>query len=174
MRASRALALFFETDTTMKASSAKRSLCLLRDFPVLQLLLCLLVSGAAVEMAGRNSAQPNDEFRAFWARFKTAVIAKDKKTVAALSRFPLTMSNGAANIADRAELARRFGDLFERDTNAAQCFASKEPTIDTESSNRYSIACPNKDDNFVVYEFERSGTDWKFVHREFPTKCGCR
>ena len=81
---------------------------------------------------------------------------------------------GAANIANRGELARRFGDLFDRDTNAALCFTNKEPTIDTESANRYAIACPNKDDNFVVYEFERSRAGWKFIHREFPTKCGCR
>ena len=158
----------------MKTSSAKSRLCFLRKFPVPQLVLCLLVCGAALVTPAHNFAQPTDDFSAFWGKFKAAVIARDKKTVAALSRFPLTLSNGATNIADRGELARRFGDLFDRDTNAAQCFASKEPAIDTESANRYAIACPNKDDNFVVYEFERSRAGWKFIHREFPTKCGCR
>ncbi len=138
------------------------------------LFLWLILSGVSLATTAVNYSQRNDGFPPFWKKFKTAVISRDQKHVAALSKFPLTLSNGAANIADRAELARRFSDVFDHDTNAAQCFASKEPTIDTESANRYTIACPNKDDNFVVYEFERSGTDWKFVHREFPTKCGCR
>ena len=138
------------------------------------LFLGLALSSVPVATILGNRPQHGDDFTAFWKKFKAAVISRDQKRVAALSRFPLTMSNGAANIANRGELARRFGDLFDRDTNAAQCFASKEPAIDTESANRYAIACPNKDDNFVVYEFERSGAGWKFIHREFPTKCGCR
>ena len=135
--------------------------------------VCLFATVITVGLAA-PAPLPQNGFPAFWIKFKLAVINRDKKTVVALSRFPVTMSNGARRISDAAEFRRRFEEVFDRDTNAAQCFADKEPSIDTENSNRYSIACPNKDDNFVVYEFERSDKDWKFVHREFPTKCGCR
>jgi hypothetical protein len=125
-------------------------------------------------MPVRHDSQRGDGFPAFWQKFKTAVISRDKKTVAALSRFPIGMSNGAADIPNRAELGRRFGEVFDQDTHAAQCFAVKEPAMDTESADRYTVTCPNVGDKFVAYEFERTRKEWKFVHRQFPTKCGCR
>jgi hypothetical protein len=125
-------------------------------------------------MPTRKDSRLDDGFPAFWKRFKAAVISRDKKAVAALSKFPIGMSNGASNVSNGAELGRRFSEVFAQDTNAAVCFAAKEPVADIESAGRYTIACPNKDDNFVVYEFELNQKEWKFIHREFPTKCGCR
>jgi hypothetical protein len=158
----------------MKASSVKRGLCLARNFGVPKLVLWLLVCGAALVTPGHNSAQHTDNFPAFWGKFKSAVISRDKKTVAALSRFPIGMSNGASNIANNRELARRFSEVFDQDTNAAQCFLNTAPTVDTERPERYTVVCPNKGDSFVAYEFERVHDDWKFVHRQFPTNCTCR
>ncbi len=135
--------------------------------------MVLLIGGASLVMGARDTHHIND-FPAFWQKFKAAVISRDKKSVATLSRFPIGMSNGASDIPNRAELGRRFGEVFDRDTNAAQCFAVKEPALDTESADRYTITCPNVADNFVAYEFERTQKEWKFVHRQFPTKCGCR
>jgi len=137
-------------------------------------MLCLVISGTALAMAGRNFSRRTDDFPAFWKKFKSAVISRDKKTIAALSRFPISMSNGVSNISNSAELGRRFGEVFDQDTNAAQCFAETEPTADTESPDRFIVTCPNKGDNFVVYEFEQTKVGWKFIHRQFPTKCGCR
>ena len=138
------------------------------------LMLCLLVSGTALAMAGRNPSQRNDSFSAFWKEFKNAVITRNKKAVAALSRFPVGVSVGVPSIESSTDLSRRFAEVFDQDTNAAQCFAKTEPTADTESQDRFSITCPNKEDNFVVYEFEQTKMGWRFIHRQFPTKCGCR
>jgi len=135
--------------------------------------LCLFLIGGAAAMAAR-APQPKNDFPAFWGKFKSAVISRDKKTVAALSRFPIGMSSGASNIANSRELSRRFSEVFDQDTNAAKCFLTTAPTADTERPERYTVVCPNKGDSFVAYEFERVHDDWKFVHRQFPTNCSCR
>src|SRR6267378_4824759 len=121
--------------------------------------LCLFLIGGAAAMAAR-APQPKNGFPAFWGKCKSAVISRDKKTVAALSSFPIGMSNGVSNIANSGELSRRFGEVFDQDTNAAKCFSVKEPAVDTETPDRYTVTCPNKDDNFVVYEFERTQKEW--------------
>jgi hypothetical protein len=138
------------------------------------LSVSLLIGGASLTMAAHHGQPRKDAFPAFWQKFKAAVLTRDKKAVAALTRFPIGVSNGAPIIQSSAELSRRFSEVFDQDTNAAQCFAKTEPTADTESPDRYTVTCPNKDDNFVVYEFERTQQGWKFIHRQFPTKCGCR
>jgi hypothetical protein len=134
----------------------------------------LLLSGTAVPLAGRNFSRSDDSFLSFWRQFKTAVIRRDRKAVARLSRFPLAVAEGVPNIQNSAELSRRFSELFNRQTDAAQCFATRQPTADTESSNRFTIVCPYEKDVFVAYEFERTQLGWKFIHRQFPTNCGCR
>jgi hypothetical protein len=124
-------------------------------------------------MAARDT-QPTDGFPAFWEKFRSAVISRDKKAVAALSRFPIGMSNEVPAISNSRDLSRRFAEVFDQDANAAACFARTEPTADTESRDRYAISCQSNADNFVAYEFERTPQGWRFVHRQFPTKCGCR
>ena len=138
------------------------------------LVWCLLLCGTALPIAGPTLAQKDDSFFSFWRRFKTAVIQRDKKAVARLSTFPLAVADGVPNIQNSAELNRRFGELFDRQTNAAQCFVTKQPSVDTESPDRFTIVCPNEKDIFVAYEFERTPKGWRFIHRLFPTNCGCR
>jgi hypothetical protein len=125
-------------------------------------------------MPARKDSQRNNDFPAFWQKFKSAVIRRDPKSIAALSRFPIGMSNDVPAISHSRELSRRFAEVFDRDANAAACFARTEPTADTESGDRYAISCQSNADNFVAFEFERTPHGWKFVHRQFPTKCGCR
>jgi hypothetical protein len=141
---------------------------------VILLGILLLLAGTALSTGKRVGSRSDDGFPAFWIRFKTAVIAGDKKAVAELSKFPIGVAEGVPDIHASAELNRRFDDLFNKQTNAAQCFATKEPTKDTESQNRFTVVCPNKLDNFVVYEFENTKHGWRFIHRQFPTKCRCR
>lgn len=138
-------------------------------------LLCLVLTLAGSFLAaGSNSSQTTDTFPAFWREFKRTVISRDEQSVIRLTKFPIGISNDAKPVQNRAEMKRRFSEIFDQHTNAAKCFSEREPSQDTESPNRYTISCPNKDDNFVVYEFERTNSGWKFVHRQFPTKCSCR
>jgi hypothetical protein len=126
------------------------------------LFLCFVVCTAT---AG-NAGQPNDGFAAFWQKFKTAVIAGDKKTIAALSKFPIEMSYGLRSIRTPADLNRRYRELFKEQADAAKCFAQKEPEKETGrgGAKLYSIACPDAAGNeVVVYEFQRTKTGWKLI-----------
>lgn len=130
------------------------------------IILCLIFSigGTATALTAAEPAPFEDSINVFWQKFKTAVIGGDKGAVAALSKFPLGMSYGIARIKNRAELRRRWRELFNEQTNAAQCFARKGPEIDRANPKRFSVACPNEaGDEVVVYEFERTRTGWKFV-----------
>ena len=128
------------------------------------LCLFLLLSGAALAMSGAKPAQTNDAVKTFWQKFKTAVIGGDKGTVASMSKFPLGMSYGIASVKSKAQLLRRWREVFNEQSNAAQCFAKKEPEMETGNPKRFSVACPNEaGDDVVIYEFERTATGWKFV-----------
>jgi len=136
--------------------------------------LCLLLCASVLPITGSSFSQRDDSFLSFWRKFKTAVTKRDRKAVARLSKFPIAVSRGIPKIQDSAELSRRFSELFDRQTNAAQCFATKEPVPDTESPDRFTVVCPYEKDVYVAYEFERTDLGWKFIHRQFPTTCGCR
>jgi hypothetical protein len=127
------------------------------------LSMFLLLSGAALTMAGGASAQGNDAVKTFWQKFRTAVIGGDKATVATMSKFPIEMSYGMAAIKNRAQLLRRWREVFNEQTNAAQCFAKKEPELEAGNAKRFSVTCPNEaGDEVVMYWFERTPTGWKF------------
>jgi hypothetical protein len=106
----------------------------------------------------------NNDFKVFWGKFKTAVVNSDKNTVASLSKFPIGMSYGIRSIKTKAELIRRYKEVFNQQTDAAKCFAAKEPEKDSTNSRKYSVACPDAAGNeVVIYEFERGAGGWKFV-----------
>jgi len=106
----------------------------------------------------------NNDFKVFWGKFKTAVINSDKNAVASLSKFPIGMSYGIRSIKTKAELTRRYKEVFSQQTDAAKCFATKEPEKDSTNSRKYSVACPDSAGNeVVIYEFERGAGGWKFV-----------
>jgi hypothetical protein len=74
------------------------------------------------------------------------------------------MSYGIRSIKNKAELIRRYREVFNKQTNAAQCFARKEPEKDAQNPKRFSVACPNEaGDDVVVYEFELTKIGWKFA-----------
>ena len=108
--------------------------------------------------------QSDNDFKAFWGKFKTAVINSDKNTVASLSKFPIGMSYGIRSVRTKAELLRRYKEVFSKQTDAARCFATKEPEKDSDNPKKYSVACPDAAGNeVVIYEFERGPTGWRFV-----------
>lgn len=112
-----------------------------------------------------NLSQPRDnDFKVFWEKFKEAVIKGDKSTVASLSKFPLGMSYGIRSVKSRAELIRRYREVFKQQTDAAKCFTQKLPQKDQSNSRLYSVACPDEAGNeVVVYEFQRGSSGWKFI-----------
>jgi hypothetical protein len=115
------------------------------------LSLLLLLSGAGT-------------FNSFWQDFRTAVSKHDVETIARLSKFPIDMSYGIASIKTKAQLAKRYRQLFNEQTDAAKCFDKAKPEADADNPKHFSVACPDAAGNeVVVYHFEQTRAGWKFT-----------
>ncbi len=105
-----------------------------------------------------------DATEAFWQSFKTAVGKHDVDTIARLSKFPIEMSYGIPSIKTKAQLAKRYRQLFNEQTNAATCFEKAKPEVDADNPKRFSVTCPDAAGNeVVVYHFEQTRAGWKFT-----------
>jgi hypothetical protein len=106
------------------------------------------------------------DLSAFWKKFRSAVIAGNKATVAEMTKFPVSMPYLVKAVKNKPEFLRRYDDIFKGEANAAQCFGSAEPQ--KESARRYEIYCPFKDtpddkENAPVrFLFELTKSGWKF------------
>ena len=113
------------------------------------------------------SAFAESDFSAFWQKFKSAVIAGDKATIAEMTKFPLSMSYMVKAVKNKHEFLRRYDEIFKGEANAAQCFKSAEPH--KESDQRYDIYCPFKEtpkdwENAPIrFIFELTKGGWKFA-----------
>lgn len=107
------------------------------------------------------------DFSTFWKKFRSAVIAGDKATVAEMTKFPLSMSYLVKDVKNKEDFLRRYNEIFKGGPNAAQCFASAEPR--KESARSYYIYCPFKDtpkdwENAPFrFLFELTKSGWKFA-----------
>jgi len=105
-----------------------------------------------------------DSAETFWQTFKTAVSKRDVETIARLSKFPLEMSYGIPSIKTKAQLSRRYRQLFNEQTDAAVCFSKAKLEMDPENAKHFSVACPDAAGNeVVIYHFEQTKTGWKFT-----------
>ena len=106
----------------------------------------------------------------FWEEFKSAVIKGDKEAVASLSRFPIWRGEAMGNVNNKAQLKRRFREVFFAETNAAQCFPKAKPVIEKDRPREFAVTCPFASDAGAgepfVYTFTRIGTGWKFTSFE--------
>jgi hypothetical protein len=105
-----------------------------------------------------------DSTDTFWQNFKTAVSKADVDAIARLSKFPLSMSYGIPVIRTKAQLTRRYRQVFKEQTDAAACFAKAKPEIDADNSKHFTVACPDAAGNeVVIYHFEQTRVGWKFT-----------
>jgi len=105
-----------------------------------------------------------DSTETFWQSFKTAVSKRDVETIARLSRFPIGMSYGIPSIKTKAQLAKRYRQLFNEQTDAAVCFEKAKPEVDADNPKQFSVACPDAAGNeVVIYHFQQTRTGWKFT-----------
>ncbi len=118
---------------------------------IITLSLLLFVTGA-------------DSTHSFWQSFKTAVTTRDVEAIARLSKFPLEMSYGIPAIKTKAQLTRRYKQVFKEQTDAAACFAKAKPEIDADNPKHFTVACPDAAGNeVVIYHFEQTKLGWKFT-----------
>jgi hypothetical protein len=107
------------------------------------------------------------DFSTFWKKFRSAVIAGDKASVAEMTKFPLSTPYLVKAVKNKQEFLRRYNEIFKGEANAAQCFGSAEPQ--KESARRYEIYCPFKqtpDDKKnapIRFVFELTKSGWKFA-----------
>jgi len=128
---------------------------------VFAVLLALFGFGVQTSTVRAENDKSIDEF---WTKFKTAVQKQDKASIATMSQFPIEMPYGVPKIRNRAQLIRRYRDLFNQQTNAAKCFESAKPVVDSENSNRFTVGCKDEAGNeTIVYGFKRIGAGWKLI-----------
>ena len=107
------------------------------------------------------------DFSTFWKKFRSAVIAGNKATVADMTKFPLSMPYLVKAVKNKEDFSRRYNEIFKGEANAAQCFTSGKPR--KESTQRYEAYCPFKDtpDDWenapIRFVFELTKSGWKFV-----------
>ena len=105
-----------------------------------------------------------ESFDNFWQTFKTAVSKRDVETIARLSKFPIGMSYGIPSIRNKAQLTKRYRQLFNEQTDASTCFNKAKPEVDAANPKKFSVACPDAAGNeVVIYHFEQTRTGWKFT-----------
>lgn len=105
-----------------------------------------------------------DTFQTFWQELKTAVGKHDVETIARLSKFPIGMSYGIPTIKTKAQLIKRYRQLFNQQTDAAACFEKAKPEADADNPKHFSVACPDAAGNeVVIYHFEQTRAGWKLT-----------
>jgi hypothetical protein len=121
---------------------------------IVALSLVLLVTSQAADSS----------FDTFWQAFKTAVSKRDVETITRLSKFPIGMSYGIPSVRTKAQLTKRYKQVFNEQTDAAACFAKAKPEADADNPRHFSVACPDAGGNeVVIYHFEKTRTGWKFT-----------
>jgi hypothetical protein len=125
------------------------------------LSLVLLFTGTALAAGSRQAA---NSFETFWEAFRTAVSKHDVEGVARLSKFPISMSYGIPGIRTKAQLIKRYRQVFNEQTDAAVCFSKAKPGMNAENPKQFTVACPDAAGNeVVIYHFEQTRTGWKFT-----------
>jgi hypothetical protein len=100
----------------------------------------------------------------FWQSFKTAVSKHDVETIARLSKFPIEMSYGIPSIKTKAQLSKRYRQLFREQADAVACFEKKKPEMDEANPKHFTVACPDAGGNeVVIYHFALTRTGWKLT-----------
>ena len=123
------------------------------------LLLSIICVIAAVPLF-----QAQDARQTFWQQFKTAVTNRDAPTVARLSQFPVRMSYGIPSIKTKTQLAKRFRQVFNEQTDAAACFGKAKPEVDPANAKAFTVACPDAAGNeVVIYHFQQTKAGWRFT-----------
>lgn len=111
-----------------------------------------------------NTGQVDVSHLLFWQKFRDAVIKGNKPAVADMSHFPISMPYGMAAVKNRAQLLRRYREVFNHEGSAAKCFPSAKPDIDAVRPKEFTVGCKNSaGDEVIIYSFTRAPNGWKFT-----------
>ena len=74
------------------------------------------------------------------------------------------MSYGIASIKTKAQLAKRYRQLFNEQSDAVACFEKAKPEADADNAKHFTVACPDAGGNeVVIYHFQQTRAGWKFT-----------
>ncbi len=127
--------------------------------------ICLGVFLTVIPVIAQTSK--NAGINEFWKQFRAAVIKKDKTAVANMSKFPLSMPFGQKSVRSKADLLRRYKQVFDGETDAAKCF--EKALLEKGSENRYGVYCgfrnalDDENNKPIYYYFAKTKNGWKFA-----------
>ena len=132
------------------------------------LLIALLACAPAFALRGAaqvvSPAVQDDSIEAFWQKFRAAVIKGDKPAVVALSQFPISMPYGYSLVRNKAQLTRRYRQVFNHEGSAVKCFIDAVPKTDPERPKEFTVGCKNPaGDEVVIYTFTKTKNGWRFI-----------
>ena len=129
-----------------------------------QILILLGLGLALCSLPSKTAAwQTDPAIEAFWAKFKAAVTAGDKNSVSAMTQFPVEMPYGQAAVRTKAQLLKRYRQVFNSEANAVKCFADAKPETDPARPKEFTIGCDNgSGEKVVIYGFVLTKGGWKF------------
>ena len=131
---------------------------------IILVVLVLAFIAAPISAINSSAPQPDSSIENFWTKFKTAVTKGDKTGIAGMSGFPIEMPYGHAKIKTKAQLLKRYRELFNVQANAVKCFADAVPAGDAQDKNRFTVGCKDRAGNeVVVYGFAKKAGVWKLV-----------
>ena len=125
----------------------------------LLLLMFAANGGEAVSaQASRRLTATPKAFQVFYAKFRKAVVAGDKSTVASLTRFPFEYGYDAGDEGtySRAQFLKKFNEVFGTDR---RFFARTNPTFHVNGAS-YDL---EDDSDASHYVFEKRGTGYQFT-----------
>ena len=128
------------------------------------IVVALLIATLAVPASQTKVLQTDPSIQSFWTKFKSAVTKSDKQAIAALSQFPIEMPYGFPKIKTKAQLLKRYRELFNVQADAVKCFASATPKVNEEDKNQFTVGCKDRAGNeVVVYGFAKTRGSWKLI-----------
>lgn len=131
---------------------------------IIAVTLLALSLSLAVRPTIAVTPQSDPSIQTFWGKFKIAVNKGDTEAVASLSRFPIDMPYGSPRIKTKAQLSKRYRELFNVQANAVKCFGEATPKVNDDDKNRFTVGCKDKAGNeVVVYGFLKTSGVWKLI-----------
>ena len=123
----------------------------------------LMLSGTVSGLTFPRQNNANSARDAFWDKFKTAVIKRDKATVAELSQYPISMPYGMRSVRSKAQLIKRYREVFNHEGDAADCFKTSQPYSEAAKPKEFSVGWKNAaGDEVVIYSFVLTRNGWRF------------
>jgi hypothetical protein len=116
--------------------------------PLLILATMIALAGQSVASAAATKKDP--QFEAFYSKFKTAVVKRDKATIATLTKLPFLYDS---KYLDKAKYIARFNEIFPKSTVA--CFQKEKPIADKDYKE---VFCGE-----AIYIFEKVNGNYLFT-----------